>query len=113
MPITTTIAIPKSIKRTAFRVDNPPPFPEDGSVAIAIAPILSSPSVGRIRKGVSVTAAAGIAVCVGGIGVSVGTGVWVSVGAFESASVSILGINKNSATTNRTRIKNWRKPENR
>ena len=81
MPITTTIAIPKSIKRTAFRVDNPPPFPEDGSVAIAIAPILSSPSVGRIRKGVFVTAAAGIAVCVGGIGVSVGTGVWVTVGA--------------------------------
>ena len=88
-------------------VESPPPLPGDGNVAMAIAPVLSSNSVGMIGMGVLVTAAGGMDVCVGGMGVSVASGVLVTVGAFESASDSMLGINSNSAITNRARIKCW------
>jgi len=87
-------------------VDRPPDVP-GGGVAIAIAPWFSSISVGGIVKGVLVDSTGAAGVCVGGsgMGVLVASGVFVTVGAFESARVSVPGINKNNARKRRAKIK--------
>ena len=105
--MTITTATARSISRMRSMVERPPALSGSG-VAMSIAPASSVTSVGMIGTGVLVAAIAGASgVGVGGlgVGVAVASGVFVTVGTFESASVPPLGISRIKATASSVKIK--------